>query len=266
MTTESPHPDNFNWQSIRPLQVVLSALFWTYLVVSLIAFWLFVVPIWLVISPFDPQRRFSHWYAIVWANHYLALSPFWDITVRGRDNIEDHRAYVIIANHQSMADIFVMYAIKKHFKWVAKSTLFHIPFLGWMMKMADYVPVTRGDARSRDDMLNRCLDQLRRGSSMAMFPEGTRSLDGNLRSFKLGAFVLAVDSQADVVPVVIDGTYDALPRNSWIFRHGRTIHVRVHVLPAISPREADDDAITLRKLVRNAMETELTRMRDPMTS
>jgi 1-acyl-sn-glycerol-3-phosphate acyltransferase len=137
---------------------------------------------------------------------------------RGRERIAADGTYVLVANHQSIGDIFVLYQLRKQFKWVAKDSVFLVPFLGWMMWMADYVPIRRGNQRSRDRMLQACLDHLRRGSSILMFPEGTRSRDGEIASFGAGRSRWRSRRRVPVVPIVIDGTLHALPQGTWVFQ------------------------------------------------
>lgn len=245
------------------MKVVLSAFFWLYLAVSLAAFWVVVAPIWLLLLPFDRRRRFSHWYAWTWANHYVALSPFWRVHVEGREKIADDRAYVLVANHQSFGDIFVLYGLRKQFKWVAKSSVFLVPFLGWMMWMADYVAVRRGDAASRARMMQRCMAHLRRGSPVLLFPEGTRSRDGEIKEFRRGAFALAVAAGVPVVPIVIDGSREALPNGTWVFEQDGVLDVRLRVLDPVEPAEVGGDEQALMRRVREAMIAELARMRGP---
>lgn len=235
------------------MKALLSAVFWLYLALSLAAFWIVVAPVWVLITPFDRRRRFSHWYAITWATHYIALSPFWDVHVEGTHKIENDGTYVLVANHQSAADIMVLYCLRKHFKWVSKRSNFFVPFLGWMMWMADYVPLRRGDRRSRADMFRRCHAHLRRGSSIMMFPEGTRSRDGEIKDFKRGAFTLAAEAGVPVVPVVIDGTFSALPRGGWVFRQDGQLHMTVDVLDPVDPAEVEGDPARLQRLVRSRM-------------
>jgi 1-acyl-sn-glycerol-3-phosphate acyltransferase len=249
------------WQARGPVKALLSALFWLYLAVSLMVFWFAVVPVWLVLLPFDRRRRFSHRYAWVWANHYVALSPYWRIHVEGRERIADDRAYVLVANHQSFGDIFVLYQLRKQFKWVAKDSVFWVPFLGWMMWMADYVAIRRGDAVSRRRMLERCLRHLRRGSSVLMFPEGTRSKDGQIREFRRGAFAMAVAAGVPVVPIVIDGTLHALPQGTWVFQQDGVLDIRVRVLEPVHPDSVGGDAQALARAVQAAMVAALAEMR-----
>lgn len=242
---------------------VRSAVFWLYLAVSLALFWIAVAPVWLLVTPFDRRRRFSHFYAWTWANHFRALFRRWRIDIAGRELIRDDAAAVIVANHQSFGDIFVLYALRKHFKWVAKQSVFYVPFLGWMMAMAGYVPIRRGDAASRGEMLARCLKHLRAGSPVLIFPEGTRSRDGELREFRRGAFALAVEAGAPVVPIVIDGTLHALPQGTWVFQHEGVIDIRVRVLEPIPADATGGDIAALQSLVRARMAAALAELRGP---
>ena len=130
------------------MKVLLSAFFWFYLALSLMIFWFAVVPVWLLLLPFDRRRRFSHWYAWTWANHYVALSPFWRVHVHGRAKIRDDRTYVLVANHQSFGDIFVLYQLRKHFKWVAKDSVFLVPFRSATARESAH---TTSDHPARDD-------------------------------------------------------------------------------------------------------------------
>ncbi len=242
-------------------RVVLSAFFWVYLATSLMVWWFAVVIPWLLLAPFDTRRRWSHWYAYTWACHYLALSPFWRIHVRGREKIDDSRAAVLAANHASIGDILVLFALRKQFKWVAKAEVFRVPFLGWMMHMAGYVPIHRGSAKSRARMLAACMSHLERGNSIMIFPEGTRSVTPTMRSFKLGAFHLACSAKVPVYPIVLEGTLDLLPRRTWIFQQERVHDIYLHVLDPIDPADYEYDARKVSNAAREAMEAELESIR-----
>ena len=104
------------------MRVLLSAFFWIYLAVSLAIFWFAVAIPWVLSLPFDRRRRFAHWYACVWANHYIALSPFWEMRIEGLEHFRKDESYVIVANHQSIADIMVMFTTFRQFRWVSKHT------------------------------------------------------------------------------------------------------------------------------------------------
>lgn len=250
-----------DWQAGAAVKYLLSAFFWLYLVFSLMVFWFAVVGVWIVLLPFDRQRRFSHWYAWTWANHYIALSPFWRVHIENRELIRDDVPYVLVANHQSIGDIFVLFGLRKHFKWVAKNSVFKVPFLGWMMWMAGYVGIRRGDPQSRENMMARCRQLLAAGSSIMMFPEGTRHGDGRIHAFRRGAFNLAVAAKVPIVPIVIEGTVNALPRGSWVFRQTGKLDIWVRVLEPVSHQAAETpEALATR--VHDIMQRELNRLRD----
>jgi 1-acyl-sn-glycerol-3-phosphate acyltransferase len=244
------------------VRYLLSAFFWGYLALSLTVFWFAVAVPWLLVTPFDRRRVFSHWYAYTWATHYLALSPFWNVHIERREIIDPRRVYVMVANHQSIADIFVLFKLRVHYKWVSKHTVFYVPFLGWMMAMAGYVGIRRGDAESRGRMMGDCRRHLERGSSLMMFPEGTRSRTDEMRSFRRGAFALACEAGCDVLPIVIEGTRDALPHGTWVFQQrDKKLDVWVRVLDPIAPSIAGNDPVRLQRIVRDTMAQELAILR-----
>jgi 1-acyl-sn-glycerol-3-phosphate acyltransferase len=248
------------------MRVLRSAFFWVYMAVSLMAFWFAVAIPWLFITPFDRKRNFSHWYAYTWACHYIALAPFWRVTIEGVEKIQDGQAYVMTPNHQSAADIMVLFKLRKQFRWVSKHSVFYVPFMGWMMAMAGYVGIKRGDAKSRALMMERCKVILREGTPIMIFPEGTRSPTPDLIAFKRGAFSLACDVGVPVLPIVLDGTIEALPKNSWIFQHSRPVDIRIRVLDPIPPADFGGDAGKLMAETRRRMEAKLLELRSERTA
>ncbi|HEY8374833.1 MAG TPA: lysophospholipid acyltransferase family protein, partial [Nannocystis sp.] len=144
--------------------------------------------------PFDRRRRWLHLYTCLWGGHYALLMPGWRLRVRGRAHIRPGEVYVLVANHQSHVDTLVLFTLFCHFKWVAKQEVFRVPFIGWNMTMNDYVALRRGDPGSIAAMLRACRAHLEAGSSVMLFPEGTRSPDGRMRGFKHGAFSLAAEA------------------------------------------------------------------------
>jgi len=239
---------------------LFSAWFWFYLVASLTVFWFAVAIPWLLITPFDRRRRFAHWYACTWANH-LQRASMWRIQVEGAAHMRDDQAYVLACNHQSAGDILALFSLRKDFRWVAKRELFAVPFLGWMMAMAGYVGIKRGDQASRQRMMDKCTRQLALGNTVAIFPEGTRSRDGEIRAFKRGAFVLACDSKVPVLPVLMEGPASALPIEGWVLPLERYIYPIVRVLEPVDPADHDYDPVALSDAVREVMIAELKILR-----
>jgi 1-acyl-sn-glycerol-3-phosphate acyltransferase len=216
------------------LQAIGSLLYWGFVLASAATMFPIAVVVWAITLPFDRRRVLLHRFTTIWAGLYTWVSP-WSVTVEGREHIDPARTYVMVANHNSMVDIFVLFRLFAHFKWVSKIENFRLPFIGWNMSLNGYVALRRGDRESVVRMLARCEELLREGNSIMMFPEGTRSKTGELKTFKPGAFELAVRTGLPVLPIAISGTFAALPKHG--FRIARQ-HVVVRVLPAVPPGDS----------------------------
>lgn len=181
--------------------------------------------------------------------------PYWRIRIDGRWP-SGRGAYVVVANHQSFLDIFALSNLPREMKWVAKRSLFRIPWVGWCFTMVGDIPVDRGEASSALDVLARARGYLERGMSVMMFPEGTRSRDGKLLPFKAGAFKLAVDAGVPVLPIAITGTAQGMPRGSpWV----RPSRIRIQILdPVPITGRGDRDVVRLRNEVRARIERALS--------
>lgn len=234
--------------------------FWTYLALSNVVWWLGSLPIAAISIATDPRRRLLHLYSCAWAYHYVACLPLWRARWRGLERITHDQTYVIVANHQSLGDILVLFGLFRHFKWVSKAAIFKVPLIGWNMLANDYVGLVRGDKASIETMMEHCRRHLRRGSSILMFPEGTRSADGRIKAFKHGAFTLAQELGLPVAPVVIDGTLTALPKHGVLIRSPWFLPIQVSVLEPIAP-DPTADAHELSDHVRRRMIDELASLR-----
>ena len=179
----------------------------------------------------DRSRLLGHGCARAWAWALIRMNPFWHLTVDRRARLERNRPYVFVANHQSLVDIIVLYHVGHQFKWVAKSSLFRVPFLGWTLSINRHIRLQRESLRSIRRTMEEAKQWLDRRMSVAFFAEGSRSQTGALTPFKLGAFKLAIQTRTPIVPLVITGTRDALPRGSWVF--SRRMHGTLTVLPPI---------------------------------
>jgi 1-acyl-sn-glycerol-3-phosphate acyltransferase len=121
---------------------------------------------------------------------------------------------VCISNHCSHTDVFLICHLPFEMKWLAKQSLFKLPFVGWGMWLVGDMGVERGSNKARD-VLAECASWLERGVPVFIFPEGTRSLDGELQPFKDGAFALAIETGAEVLPMAVAGTETALQKHDW---------------------------------------------------
>ncbi len=153
----------------------------------------------------------------------LKLNPFWRFDVRGQAPTNPRRPYVVVANHESYADVFLISKFPWEMKWLSKDTIFNLPFLGWMMQMAGDIKLTRGSRDSAVQALVQCRDRLEQKVSVMIFPEGTRSRDGAMLPFKDGAFRLAIKAGVPILPIAVAGTRHAMAKGSFRFRPARAL-------------------------------------------
>ncbi len=180
------------------------------------------------------------------------VNPLWNVEVDGDFPADPRQPFVVVSNHQSLADIPVVSRLPWEMKWVAKAELFRLPVAGWLMRLAGDIGVDRDDARSRVKVMIAAKRYLKDRCSVIFFPEGTRSRDGRVRAFQSGAFRLAIDAGVPILPLVVDGTRDALPKHGWVF--GPAIHARLRVLPPIpTDRLGRGDVDALGERVRQAI-------------
>lgn len=154
-----------------------------------------------------------HRVARAWARSILRVSGV-RVRVREMERIEPERAFIFMSNHQSNFDIPVLLGhLPVPFRWLAKAELFKIPIFGRAMRGAGYIPIDRADRPSAIESLRQAGGAARGGISVVIFPEGTRSLDGTLKPFKKGGFVMAIEAGVPIVPVALRGTFDIMPKN-----------------------------------------------------
>jgi 1-acyl-sn-glycerol-3-phosphate acyltransferase len=233
-----------------------SILFWAFLVTTSFICFPIAGLIWAVTAPFDPKLRLLHQFTSFWASLYTWFNPAWPVHVEGRERIQPGEAYVMVANHQSLLDILVLFRLFTHFKWVSKIENFRLPLIGWNMSLNRYIKLRRGDRSSVVQMFDHCTRTLAEGNSIMIFPEGTRSRDGRMRSFKPGAFELALKCERPLLPIVLNGTADALPKRGFVLQGRHRITVRVlDPIPVAEFAHLSADALTDR--VRTQIAAEL---------
>ena len=230
------------------LRRLASLLFWAFLGLSSAVLFPVALLLWAATRPFDQRTRALHLFTCWWASLYTRLNPWWPVTVLGRERIPAGPS-VLVANHLSLLDILVLFRLSTPFTWVSKAENFRVPLIGWNMRLNRYIPLTRGDRESVLRMLAQCEQALRDGTPVMMFPEGTRSRDGLLRPFKPGAFELALRVGVPVVPVVVCGTGDALPRRGFVLRGRHEISVTVlHPVEPLAGETPDELGTRVRAL------------------
>ena len=200
---------------------------------TFLTFLAFLVSLFLsiILFPFKNREKIVHAQCFWWADSLIGLNPYWKLDVTGLENIDHGQTYVIVANHQSLADIVVIYKIRMQFKWVAKRSLLKIPFLGGLLWVNNHIMLSRGRFGSIKEVYRKAAERLRSGRSVLFFPEGTRSDTDEMNEFQNGAFKLAIKEKKPILPVFIGGTRDAIPKGDWVFK--TKVFGRLAVLPPI---------------------------------
>ena len=176
--------------------------------------------VWLLTVLFDRNRAVCHHVSRFWSKMIYRLCPWWRVEVSGQEHIVPGRPYVVVSNHQAMLDIPLLYVLPFNFKWVSKREVYKIPIFGWVLWMHGDVAIERGGTASTKAMFEKCEAYLDRGVSVVMFPEGTRTPDGQIGRFHKGAFTLAKALGVDILPICIHGLYDVLPKHDFMLRRG----------------------------------------------
>jgi 1-acyl-sn-glycerol-3-phosphate acyltransferase len=175
----------------------------------------------MILSLFQPNSRLNYWFIRTWARMLTWICSI-KTEVHGIENIPTEGVFLVMSTHNSHFDIPVLIKeIPRQFRIVAKKDLFKIPVFGWAMTVAGYISVDRTDRKQAFASLDKAAEGVRAGMPLLIFPEGTRSPDGTLGPFKKGGFVLATKAKVPLIPVVVDGTYDVLPKNTLRIKPGR---------------------------------------------
>lgn len=196
------------------------------ILVNLVLSTLILSTVALFISLFDKKGEGVHAIARLWARIYLTISGI-KVFIKGIENIPEPPC-IFMCNHQSALDIYSLLArMPLSFRWVAKRQLFSIPFLGWAMKKAGYISLDRENPREAIKAINIAAEKIKAGTSLIIFPEGTRSINGKLLPFKKGVFSLAVRAAVPVVPLGIKGSSILQPKGSLIPLKKGVIYINI---------------------------------------
>ena len=243
------------------MDAVISILVWIFGIIFIVVFFPLSISIWLLTYPFDHERSIMHWWLVVQGTILSKLIPFWKVRVTDRKKAKRGEAYVIISNHQSILDIVVLNCLRYRFRWISKIENYKVPVFGWYLRMAKYITIDRGNKESKAEMFERSDSSLKKGISIMIFPEGTRSHNKEIGAFKLGAFQLALMTNKSILPVILDGTGEILPKHGLIFSGGYII--RIKVLDPVHPDSfGTSDPETLALKFNALMTDELKRMRE----
>jgi 1-acyl-sn-glycerol-3-phosphate acyltransferase len=210
----------------------------------------------ILLSLFDPSGNIPHLVARLWGKIQLGTTGT-RVKIQGLGNLDPQKSYILVSNHQSNFDIFTLLGyLPIQFRWIAKAELFRLPFLGWAMSRIGYIPIERDSPKKAYRSMLQAAEKVRKSVSVMIFPEGTRSPDGNLQPFKKGLFLIALKSQAPILPIAIRGTGKIMQKGDWRIHPGK---VDIIIAPPIEtagmPPEREGE---LSDRVRNTLMKYLT--------
>lgn len=223
-----------------------------YLVVLLAAIVLYIATfIALVVCyPFDKKRVVVHTISKWITDVFFGLPPHMSREVIGMENIDPKQQYVIVLNHNSMVDIMSIYNLPLVFKWVSKKEVYKIPIVGRLLLAHGDIVINRASAKEAMQLVHqKGKEWLAKGACVSIFPEGTRSKDGEIHNFKAGAFILAKDAGVPILPVVLDGT-------NWVTRGWKMNwrnKITIRVLPPVSKEQVE--AMSIKDVMAEVHDT-----------
>lgn len=232
---------------------IYSIIAWCTMVITSVIITPFFLLVWVFTFWWDRRRVATHFMGTFWAWHYQSLIPFWKLHLEGREKIPWNRPVVLVSNHRSLIDILALYKLRRPFKWTSKSENFRLPFVGMVLSLTNAVRIRRESLRAGMQFVSRAEEEMKKGSSILLFPEGTRSKKTVMRPFKEGAFVLAKKTGSGIIPIVHTGTEKTFDSGSWVLKGRADIYIRV--LDEIVPEEVKSlEPDKLMERVRAIME------------
>ena len=234
---------------------IYSILAWFTMVITSTIITPFFLLVWLFTFWWDTRRVASHMMGTFWAWHYQSLILFWHLRLKGREKIPWKRPVVIVANHRSLVDILALYKLRRPFKWTSKTENFKLPFVGMVLSLTNSIRINRESLRSGTQFLEQAEKEMSKGSSVLIYPEGTRTKTGEMRRFKEGAFILAKKMNVGIIPVVHTGTEKCFNsgKKAWVLAGRADIRIQVlDEIPAETVQQLDMKALV--ELVRSRME------------
>ena len=205
----------------------------------------------IIASFFSRSGNPVHIIARIWSKSILFVSGI-GVTVEGLANIDPSQSYIYMSNHRSNFDIpLLLGCLPIQFRWLAKAELFKIPIFGRAMSGAGYVKIDRSNRKSAFKSIEHVAAKMKNGVSVMIFPEGTRSEDGDVKPFKKGGFVMAVDTGTPIVPIILRGTRSIMAKGSWRINPGNvTLAIEKPIDTTGYTRDTKEDLIkTVRTVI-----------------
>ena len=215
----------------------MSAIIFTYRKALIFSgyFYTFIISLLSVTSA--PFNIFSHnKVSNFWIHHWASVLRFitgMRISIEGAEHLKTEKSCVLISNHQSLMDIIVLYSITRmNLRMILKKELLYVPVFGWCLRWLRFISIDRGSRRKALQSIDKGAKRIQKGTSVLLFPEGTRSDDGKLRPFQAGSFIMAIKSQVPIIPITISGTINVVHKKTPLSFHFNK-DVKVIVSPPI---------------------------------
>ena len=202
------------------------------------------------------ERFFSFYPCVIWSRLFcfFSLCP---VKVKGKEKLDRKQSYIFISNHQGAYDIFLIFGqIGQPIKWIMKQSLRKIPFVGIACEAAGYIFVDNSTPQAAARTIRLAEERLKKGASVAIFPEGARTHTGKMGKFKKGAYQMALDLKLPIVPITINGPYEVMPINTYLINPHKMeiiIHDPIH-LEDINTENIREVAVKIRELSDKSME------------
>ena len=225
-----------------------TSIFWLTTIFSLLFFFPFIFI-------FRSRKKAIHRIGKCWGNLLLFVSGV-RLNISGLENIDPRRSYIIMANHQSYHDIFLLLTLPIFIHWMAKRELFRMPVFGSILKWIDAISIDRTNKAKTYVSIKNAVEKIRSGATVLIFPEGTRSPTGDLLPFNKGGFSLAILSRSPILPITIYGTHNVMPKGSLMVHPSK---VEVLINPPIETKSLNlRDRDQLREQVQKLFQRNLT--------
>ena len=239
---------------------MLSFLFYIFVLAWSLVIYVMTFIALLLCYPFDKKRFVVHKLSKWLTDAFFGFGLVMKRKVEGIENLDPKGTYVMVLNHNSMVDILSIYNLPLVFKWVSKREVYRIPIVGRLLLAHGDIVINRASTKEAMQLVHqRGKEWLAKGASVSIFPEGTRSKDGEIHNFKAGAFILAKDAGVPILPIVLDGTTTVV-RKGWLMNWRNRVTIKV--LPEISAEEvAQRDIKDVMTSVRQDMVDALAEVR-----
>ncbi len=246
---------------MKIIMFILSLFTWCEIILCFVIFFPFQFLLFLLTVFFDRKRKLLHYNSSLWCALSLFLSPLWSIEIKGKENLDRKKPHIVVMNHQSLIDILLTFRLFYPFKMIGKKVLGLVPIVGWNLVLSGHLLVDRKNTKSQFGAIRKMENLIKQGESMFVYPEGTRTRNGEIGEFKKGAFRTAVSTNTQILPIVIDGPYQLLPKKGFVINNFRKIYIEI--LPPVEIKEgakasdlAEETRAVMYSVLKNIREKE----------